>query len=827
MRSLKCSAWQWRTACDERGYGVRNQSYAASASRRIGQRSFLAELDRQCERIIWFAALAALVVWLPYIPTDQELHPDVPAIVYLRLGLSFVGLLMIAALILVRRPGRAMVLLIAFGAYIQISTGVLTGLSGADPVYMGGYLFVLMLVPLGPMPRAAGWIMIVASLATFTFFARASGASFESARSAYSLKDLGAAGIVSLAFVYFADRLRRRSWEGQTAAFSRQELAERAQTDAEQARRSTEEARAESEKLNELSRKINSASSLENIVDDVFDHLASAYGFDGFMMMMPRKRENTEELFVWRYADRTRPAALYEFSKSLFVPLNGAGGLLERAFRRGKPVLVSDVSRDIFRRPYPGMERDRELVQTFMPGAFHLIPLAVNRENVAVIVCASSKPLDLDRHKRRATERLAEQIAGAVHLRNLLEKVEEEHRRAENEKHKSQVLADLARRANEGKSLDEVLAAVALALNQEFGADRLMLHVVGADKKSMKLRSFIDAGIHRVPAGLSAVAREIPLQAGGSIAYRTIEKMRSFYMPAVKAGYLKDNVEARAFLDVLNPTWLLVLPLMVKGEVEGLISCTGGEQPPLNREQRVFAESMAAQIAGTVRILRISDEKEKMATIGDMAAGIVHDLKNPVAIIKGSVEMAEEADTNASERTELHRIIDREADRMLSLVQDLLDFSRGSVSISKQKVGITDYLERVRVVLSPLFRARGVQLVIEDGGAGTVVLDPGRFLRVLVNIASNSADVLTEGGEFKVCAVPSGSGVLFTLSDNGPGIPESIREILFLPFSTHGKSHGTGLGMAIARTMVEAHGGTISFETAAGKGTTFFIEVPA
>jgi signal transduction histidine kinase len=584
---------------------------------------FFAELNRQCERIIWFAALAALVIWLPYIPTDMALHPDVPGIVLLRLGFSFVGFCMMAALLLWRHPGRAMVLLMVFGAYIEIATGILTGLSGADAVYVGGYLFVLMLVPLGPIPRAAGWTMIALSLGAFAVAAHLSGASFDSVRSTYSLKDLCVAGLVSSAFVYFADRLRQRSWQNQMKA-------ERAQ------------------------------------------------------------------------------------------------------------------------------------------------------------------------------------------------------RRAESERRNLETLADLARRANESKTLDEVLVALAQAAALEFGAEKLMLHVVSPDKKHMNLRSYVEGGRHvQLPADLLAVSREIHLVPGGSIAYRTIEKMRSLYIPSVKASYLKDNHEARIFLDVLNPTWLLILPLMVKGEVEGLISCTGKDHGRLTRAQRFFAQSAAGQIAGIVRILRISDEKEKMATVGDMAAGIVHDLKNPVAIIKGSVEIAGETDTSASERSELLRIIDREADRMLSLVQDLLDFSRGSVAISKQRVDIVSYTERVRTVIAPLFNVRGIRLSVVNEFDGAVPLDAGRFLRVLVNIASNAADALGRGGEFSLrVSAPNGS-VRFTLADNGPGIPESIRDSLFHPFVTHGKSHGTGLGMAIAKSMVEAHGGTISFETETGKGTTFVIEVPA
>lgn len=219
--------------------------------------------------------------------------------------------------------------------------------------------------------------------------------------------------------------------------------------------------------------------------------------------------------------------------------------------------------------------------------------------------------------------------------------------------------------------------------------------------------------------------------------------------------------------------------------------------------------------------------QEKMAAVGDMAAGIVHDLKNPVGIIKGSVELADDDAVSREERRELLRIVNQEADRMLSLVQDLLEFSRGSVSIQKQSIESAVYMERVKAIIAPVFDAKDLSVSIESNYTGPMLLDPDRFLRVLVNIAGNAADALQPGGEFKLALARQSGHLLFTLADNGPGIPESIRDTLFQPFVTHGKAHGTGLGMAIVKSMVEAHGGRISFETETGKGTTFTIEVPA
>ncbi|MCE9598637.1 MAG: sensor histidine kinase [Spirochaetia bacterium] len=220
-------------------------------------------------------------------------------------------------------------------------------------------------------------------------------------------------------------------------------------------------------------------------------------------------------------------------------------------------------------------------------------------------------------------------------------------------------------------------------------------------------------------------------------------------------------------------------------------------------------------------------QKEKMATIGDMAAGIVHDLKNPVGIIKGSVEMADDDSIKKDTRRQLLDIINKEADRMLYLAQDLLDFSQGVVSVKQQETDLSVYAQRIRQVLAPNFREKNIGFSLNLSANGNVNLDADRFLRVLVNISSNAADALPRGGTFDISIQRQAHQVVFTLRDNGPGIPESIQESLFQPFVTHGKSHGTGLGMAIAKSIVDAHAGIISFTTQSGKGTTFTIEVPA
>ncbi len=219
--------------------------------------------------------------------------------------------------------------------------------------------------------------------------------------------------------------------------------------------------------------------------------------------------------------------------------------------------------------------------------------------------------------------------------------------------------------------------------------------------------------------------------------------------------------------------------------------------------------------------------QEKLATVGAMAAGIVHDFKNPVGIILGSLELADDASIPRNERSAYLQIASDEASRLSLMIQDILEYARGSVVVEKREVNLEDYVERVRQSLLPRFSSKGLGLQVIGDATGQVSLDPDRFLRALLNIANNAAEVLKPGGRFEVNFARNVEFVQVTLRDNGPGIPEPIRDTLFEPFVTHGKAHGTGLGMAVVKSMVEAHGGSIEFQTETGKGTTFFVKVPA
>ena len=218
--------------------------------------------------------------------------------------------------------------------------------------------------------------------------------------------------------------------------------------------------------------------------------------------------------------------------------------------------------------------------------------------------------------------------------------------------------------------------------------------------------------------------------------------------------------------------------------------------------------------------------KEKMQFIGEMASGIIHDFKNPITGIQLAAQLIETRNPTA-ETQKWCGMIRQQTERMVGMAQELLDFSRGRPTLNLQTVSIRSLVEQFVDLNGDYLKESRVELSVRSTD-DLVRVDAGRFLRILQNLTGNARDALLAGGGGRVSLIVEreDAEVEIRVEDNGPGIPEQIRDRLFEPFVTHGKTHGTGLGMAITKTFVEAHGGSIWFETETGRGTKFFVRLP-
>ena len=174
--------------------------------------TFKQELNYQCGRILFFASLITSVAWLPYIALDSQLHPEEPLLPALRIGLSVVSIIIFILYMTRRFPEDNLLFLNILGAYLAVSCGLIAALSKADPVYVGGYVFVLIILALVPVRRYAALLILAASLATFFSVSFFKGISFDTVSSCYSLHDILSSAVVTVLFIYLLDNARYMSW---------------------------------------------------------------------------------------------------------------------------------------------------------------------------------------------------------------------------------------------------------------------------------------------------------------------------------------------------------------------------------------------------------------------------------------------------------------------------------------------------------------------------------------------------------------------------------------------------------------------------------------
>lgn len=239
-------------------------------------------------------------------------------------------------------------------------------------------------------------------------------------------------------------------------------------------------------------------------------------------------------------------------------------------------------------------------------------------------------------------------------------------------------------------------------------------------------------------------------------------------------------------------------------------------------------QSIIVHLKGTTRQF-IDDRvhQEKMALIGNMTNTIIHDFKNPFCLISLSSQLLRQRHRE-EESQKLCQNIEKQVDRMVSMVTELAEFSRGEHSVVKTKIKLKDLFDEFRSLNHPYFESTKVNVSIDVPGVVILGSKPKLF-RVLQNLIGNAIEAFGDKeGSVKITGAPqhSDNQVQIMIEDNAGGIPEQVRERLFEPFVSYGKREGTGLGTAIARSIVEAHGGSINFRTETGRGTIFTITLP-
>ncbi len=238
---------------------------------------------------------------------------------------------------------------------------------------------------------------------------------------------------------------------------------------------------------------------------------------------------------------------------------------------------------------------------------------------------------------------------------------------------------------------------------------------------------------------------------------------------------------------------------------------------------------------GVVWTLRDATERARLEQLkSEFVATASHELRSPLTSIKGFVELLRAGDGLDERQREFLDIVLHSTNRLVALVNDLLDIARleaGRMEVHRRPTDVRDSFDEVGRLLEPRIIEKGQRLKIDVASETPRVLaDPDRLRQILTNLATNAHLYTGEGGTVTLRAEPSPAGVRVEIADTGRGMSSAELEIVFERFSRGGGATGTpgtGLGLSIVKSLVDLHGGTIDVTSAPGAGTTFAITLPA
>lgn len=378
---------------------------------------------------------------------------------------------------------------------------------------------------------------------------------------------------------------------------------------------------------------------------------------------------------------------------------------------------------------------------------------------------------------------------------------------------------------------EETLAAVAQLAVRSL-ADFCVIDVV-QDGEIRRLQA-----THADPdkAALMRELLEFPLDRNRPhLALKALDNGSSLLVPEVTDAQLEtvtQGPEHRRVVEALEPRSLMIVPLVARERVIGVMLWVSSSRS-YDEDDLALAERIARLASLDVENAEHYRDLQRALRERDRVLGVVaHDLRNPLNVIAMSAELLRDLPLSEDRRARQLEVILDSTTRMDRLIQDLLDVARmegGRLQLRRQSHD-PELLVREAVDLNAARAAdKSLRLdVTSTGAAPPVWADRDRILRVLSNLIDNAVKFTPEGGHVEVRVKAVEQGTRFAVADTGPGIASDELPHLFQPFwqAQGGSEEGAGLGLAIARGIVEAHGGSIWAESVPGEGSTFHFTIP-
>lgn len=391
-----------------------------------------------------------------------------------------------------------------------------------------------------------------------------------------------------------------------------------------------------------------------------------------------------------------------------------------------------------------------------------------------------------------------------------------------------------------------LLSVIMNTLSNVCHINRAVIMLVNEEDKSLKF-------LHGTGFG-STIPREVkdykvPLDRLNNILVRVTNTGQSEYVPDVDSSSLrKENI----LLTYGKPRSVYVAPLITRSRVIGVLATDAADESGVPKETRETLEVFAPQIAIAIENARLYNRlqeqmeelkrsrglltrAEKFSFLGNLAARLAHEIKNPMTAIGTFIQMLPRKYNDAQFRKDFYQIGIEETNRINSLITELLDLVKTKESHFAYS-DLHDLIDKTLLLVSPQSKAKNIEVVRRyDPDVRQVKIDPEKIKQAILNLLSNALEFTPERGRIEIRTQKCVDGgderhIRIEVQDSGVGISESIMDKVFDPyFTTKHKSSmnsGTGLGLFIVHQHVLHHGGTIGVESKPNKGTRFTIRLP-
>ncbi len=571
--------------------------------------------------------------------------------------------------------------------------------------------------------------------------------------------------------------------------------------------------------LNDFALTISSAQNLDQIARRVLDLLARAFGTEMISLFLLSIDGHMVREF--RGSERKVPVQMKPAANHPIAPL----------LRKVRLVRADTAS--------SGLPILHENARSVM-----VVPLRYRGQVIGVIHMESPRPEAFSQYDENLMVVIASHLAGLVEYGRLREE-------AEGRARSLGLIHEVVQQVIGLHNMQEIAQITADLLVQYFGYE-LAAVVFEASEQKQVIQGF--GGKQAATLRKIVGARDLSIHTGitghvfstgeSLLVNDTLQDERYQSLPGWEAASeicvpLRDFERVFGIIDIESsqPNAFTNNDLLAIESLAGILSAVISSSDQYRRLQETVRQLRQTQIEVKARMdaQRAAENRlvqaAKLAAVGEMAAGIAHELNNPLTTVTGFTELVlDELPADGPHRTELE-MVQREARRAIDVVRRLLDFSRQGER-SRTRADLNEIVEDVVALTHHLIQTSGVQLVLEQGGdLPWVSVDRNQLKQVLLNLIHNALQAMPTGGSLHLstrsAARDERSWVTISVQDTGIGIPARDMDRVFEPFfTTRGDRGGTGLGLSVTYGIVTDHGGIIDVESRPGDGSTFTVWLP-